>query len=46
MIKKPLRRLEFNEIVYTSERWKLLEKLRAKAFKRDKGFSMLKRESF
>lgn len=31
MAKKPLRRLEFNEIVYTSERWKLLEELRAKA---------------
>ncbi|MEM2440550.1 MAG: nucleotidyltransferase domain-containing protein [Candidatus Bathyarchaeia archaeon] len=31
MAKKPLRRLEFSEVVYTSERWKLLEEKRAKA---------------
>jgi len=31
LAKKPLRRLEFSEVVYTRERWKLLEKLRAKA---------------
>ena len=33
LAKKPLRRLEFNEVVYTSERWKLLEGLRAKAIR-------------
>lgn len=31
MAKKPQRRLEFNEVKYTSKRWKLLEELRAKA---------------
>ncbi|MBS7608738.1 MAG: nucleotidyltransferase domain-containing protein [Candidatus Bathyarchaeia archaeon] len=33
MAKKPLRRPEFSEIVYTSERWKLLEEKRAKAIR-------------
>ncbi|MEM1566354.1 MAG: nucleotidyltransferase domain-containing protein [Candidatus Bathyarchaeia archaeon] len=33
MAKKPLRRLEFNEVIYTNERWKLLEELRAKAIR-------------
>jgi len=33
LAKKPLRRPEFSEIVYTSERWKLLEEKRAKAIR-------------
>jgi len=33
LAKKPLRRLEFNEVIYTNERWKLLEELRAKAIR-------------
>ncbi|MEM2281096.1 MAG: nucleotidyltransferase domain-containing protein [Candidatus Bathyarchaeia archaeon] len=33
MAKKPLRRLEFNEVIYTSERWRLLEEFRAKALR-------------
>jgi predicted nucleotidyltransferase len=31
LAKKPLRRLEFSEIIYTSERWRLLKEFRAKA---------------
>jgi len=31
LAKKPVKRLEFNEVTYTSERWRLLEELRAKA---------------
>lgn len=31
LAKKPFRRLEISEVVYASERWKLLEELRAKA---------------
>jgi hypothetical protein len=31
MVKKPLRRLEYGEVVYDDERWALLERLRLKA---------------
>ncbi|MEM3579252.1 MAG: nucleotidyltransferase domain-containing protein [Candidatus Bathyarchaeia archaeon] len=31
MAEKPLRRLEFKEVVYTNEKWRLLEELRTKA---------------
>jgi len=33
LAKKPLKRPEFNEVVYTSERWKLLKELREKAIR-------------
>lgn len=45
MAKKPLRRLEFNEVIYTSERWMLLKKLRFKALQLMEVFEKFNMES-